>query len=314
MIRLVVRMAMTTKRVTLTTAADRADLVVRDLTGRSRSGVRGLFDHGCVTRDGAALDAGDRLAAGATVVVTFDAARHYKEKPRLPVNRALAIVFEDPHLIVVDKPAGLLSVPTPRGETDTLFDAVCRHVNRGPRLRKQVTVVQRLDRDTSGLLVFAKNRVVGAKLQAQLKARKPEREYVAFVAGHLALAKATFRSYLRTAEGLHEESTADPSLGKEAVTHYEVVERLRQATQVRVHLETGRRNQIRAHFAEAGHPVLGDTHYEPQRAAHPAWTAKRLALHAAGLGFVHPMTGARLRFASPLPDCFARFLVDAAQR
>ena len=215
---------------------------------------------------------------------------------------------------MVDKAAGILSVPTPKGETNTLFDEVARYVNRGPRMIKQVTVVQRLDRDTSGLLVFAKNKVVGARLQAQLTARKPEREYIALVAGHLDTAKGTFRSYLRTTPELHEQSTDDPDDGKEAVTHYEVVERLPQATSVRVHLETGRRNQIRVHFAEAGHPVLGDTHYEPNKARHPLWTAKRLALHAAGLGFVHPMTGARLRFSSSIPECFVRFCERARKR
>jgi 23S rRNA pseudouridine1911/1915/1917 synthase len=304
-------MAMTTKTTTLSAAASRADLVVRDLVGLSRSGVRGLFDHGCVTVADVVLDAGDPLPAGATVVVTYDEARRYREKPRFEASRAFSIVLEDRHLIVVDKAAGILSVPTPRGETNTLFDEVARYVNRGPRMIKKVTVVQRLDRDASGLLVFAKNKVVGEKLQAQFSARKPEREYIAFVAGHLDTAKGTFRSYLRTTEELHEESTDDPGEGKEAVTHYEVVERLHQATSVRVHLETGRRNQIRVHFAEAGHPVLGDTHYEPQKAAHPLWTARRLALHAAVLGFAHPITGAHLRFSSNMPECFVHFLKRA---
>jgi len=304
-------MAITTRSTTLAAASSRADLVVRDLTGLSRSAVRGLFDHGCVTMAEVTLGAGAPVPAGATVVVTWDMARRYKEKPSAQSSLAFTIVFEDQHLIVVDKPAGVLSVPTPRGETDTLFDEVARYVNRSPRMLKKVTVVQRLDRDTSGLLVFAKNKVVGARLQAQLTARKPEREYLAIVAGHLEDAAGTFRSYLRTTGELHEESTDDPLQGKEAVTHYQLVETVRQATCVRVHLETGRRNQIRVHFAEAGHPVLGDTHYAPDQAAHPLWKARRLALHAAGLGFVHPMTGAHLRFASSLPQCFVDFLARA---
>ncbi len=306
-------MALTTRRVTLPGPAPRADLVVRDLLGLPRSWVRGLFDHGCVTVDGGPLEAGDPVPAGATVTVTYDAARRYPERPAAAGRLAFRIVFEDQHVIVVDKPAGILSVPTPKGETDTLFDEVARYVNRGPRMLKQVTVVQRLDRDTSGLLVLAKNRVIGAKLQAQLKARKPEREYVALVAGRLDAGRGTFRSYLRTTDELHEESTDDPAEGKEAVTHWEVVERLRVATSVRVRLETGRRNQIRVHFAEAGHPVLGDPHYEPEKARHRLWTAPRLALHAAALGFVHPVTGKRLRFTSPLPEPFVRFLERARE-
>lgn len=307
-------MAVVSKQVALSQPASRADLVVRDLTGLSRSGVRGLFDHGCVTAGGARLAPGDPLPAGATVVVTYDGARRYKEKPRSEASPSFSIVFEDRHLVVVDKPAGVLSVPTWRGENDTLFDRVARYVNRGPRMIKRITVVQRLDRDTSGLLVFAKNKVVGERLQAQLVARKPERVYSALVAGPLAATEGTFRSYLRTTEELHEESTDDPRLGKEAVTHYEVVESLGDACHVRVRLETGRRNQIRVHFAEAGHPVLGDTHYAPAKAAHPLWTAPRLALHAVALGFVHPMTGVPLRFRSELPECFTQFFERARER
>lgn len=304
-------MAVTTKSATLSAAASRADLVVRDLTSLSRSAVRGLFDHGCVTLAETVLNAGDPLPAGATVVVTYDAARRYKERPRVEASPAFSLVFEDQHVIVVDKPAGILSVPTPRGETSTLVDAVARHVNRGRHGDKRVAVVQRLDWGTSGLLVFAKNEMARARLVAQFKARKPEREYFAIVAGHLGAATGTFRSYLRTTQDLHEQSTHDTRVGKEAVTHYEVIEPLRQATSVRVHLETGRRNQIRVHFSEAGHPVLGDTRYQPQRAAHALWTANRTALHAAVLGFDHPTTGAHLRFRSDLPECFARFLERA---
>jgi 23S rRNA pseudouridine1911/1915/1917 synthase len=304
-------MAIITQSLRLGCTSARADLVVRDMTCLSRSAVRGLFDHGCVAVAGSALKPGDPVAAGATLIVTYDPARRYSEKPRRPVNHSFSVVFEDRHLIVVDKPAGILSVPTPQGETDTLFDEVARYVNRGSRMVKQVTVVQRLDRDTSGLLVFAKNKVAGARLQAQLRAHKPKREYVAFVAGHVESERGTYRSFLHTTEDLHEVSTEDPSLGKEAVTRYEVLERLREATSVRVHLKTGRRNQIRVHFAETGHPVLGDPRYAPEIAAHPLWTSKRLALHAAALAFIHPMTGARLRFASPLPACFGQFLERA---
>lgn len=289
--------------------AARADLVVQAMVGGSRALVRGLFDHGCVAVNGALVDApGSVLPQGTLVSVTWDPRRRYAEKPRASVrSRAFRLAYEDGDLLVVEKHAGVLTVPTVKGERHTLVDEVSRYLSKGERITKEAWLVHRLDRDTSGLLVFGKSRAGAEALKAQFAARKPEREYVAIVAGDVQPDRGTIESFLATDEDLDQYSTDDPEEGKRAVTHFEVVERLRGSTLLKIRLETGRRNQIRVHFAERGHPVLGDERYEVERARHEAWPHRRLALHARVLGFVQPSTGRALRFEAPVPVEFEDF-------
>lgn len=297
------------KKAVLDTDTARLDLTVQALTGASRAIVRGMFDHGCVAVNGAkCVEAGRPGGRGDVVTVEYDDQQKYKEIPRTRLSRKFRIAFEDAHLIVVEKIAGVLTVPTDHGEQDTLVHEVARHFSKGQRITKRAYIVHRLDRDTSGVLVFGKTAQVAEALKQQFEARKPEREYAAIVAGQVRENRGTFRSFLATAEDLDQFSTHTPGEGKLAVTHYQVEARLRDATFVRVHLETGRRNQIRVHFSEVGHPVLGDVRYKPERAKHPMWKEKRLALHARTLGFTHPVTGQAVRVTSELPGVFLAFL------
>ena len=285
----------------------RADRLVQQLCGLSRSQIVGLFDHGCVTRNGAVTtQPAERLAVGDRVEVRYDAHQRYHPKPRPRRNLGFAIVFEDKHLIVVDKPADLLTVPTRRQETNTLQHKVedyVRHVSKA----HGAYPVHRLDRGVSGLLVFGKTQEMVRQLKDQFAANKPEREYVAIVAGRLKEKLGTFESLLATDKDLNRFSTEDAAIGQLAITHFRVVARLKGATLVQVRLETGRRNQIRVHFAEAGHPVLGDPRYQAELASHPQWPYERLALHARLLGFDHPVTGQAMRFEAPLPPEISRF-------
>lgn len=291
----------------------RVDRVVRRLTELSHNIVRGLMDHGGVTVNGEPCDDGARqLAEGDRLEIQYEPGRRYRERAAPRQEHGYRIVYEDPHLLVVDKAAGVLTVPTERDERSALVHALGRYLSRSQRVTRHVAVVHRLDRDTSGLLVFAKRRQVAEALKNQFRARKPEREYYAIVAGVLASAKGSFSTYLATDPSLSQYSTAHPERGKLAVTHYEVVRTVPGATLVRIHLETGRRNQIRVHFAEIGHPVLGDVRYRPDLARHGAWKVRRLALHAAALGFTHPETERTLRFESPLPPEFTEFLASAS--
>ena len=291
----------------------RIDRIVQELTGRSRGGVRGLFDHDCVRlNDEVCTEPGTSLKNGDSVTVRHDPKMRYREKPRQRGNAAFRLVFEDELLLVVDKAAAVLTVPSDRGEKNTLIDAVDHYLNRRGH-RGRAAVVHRLDRGTSGLLVFAKNPRVARELRDQFRVRNAEREYTAIVAGNVAREKGTFSSRLGTTKSLQRYSVrmgqGDEDDGTEsAVTHFRVEERLSGATSVRVRLETGRRNQIRVHFAEAGHPVLGDERYRADLAGHPAWKANRLALHAMVLGFEHPHSHEWLQFDSPLPAEFARFI------
>jgi len=164
----------------------------------------------------------------------------------------------------------------------------------------RVHVVQRLDRDTSGVLVLARTTFVRDRLQELFAEHDIERTYVAIVHGALDPPSGTFRSFLAEDDSLRVRSIADVASGKEAVTHYRTTRAGKRYSMLEVNLETGRRNQIRVHLSEAGHPVLGDTMYGQEKDAFP-----RLALHALHLAFVHPRTRKRVAFTSPLPDAMA---------
>jgi 23S rRNA pseudouridine1911/1915/1917 synthase len=226
----------------------------------------------------------------------------------MSTRQPFAVLYADEDVVVVEKRAGVLTVPTQRGESNTLVQQLRRHLGRGRAFAPRLEVVHRLDREVSGVLVFARSPAAGEALRKEFAEHRPEREYLAIVAGELPTDQGTFASRLVTGKGLQRFSTHREDLGEEAVTHYRVERRLARATQVSVRLETGRRNQIRVHFAEAGHPILGEQRYRPELARHPAWTARRLALHARLLAFAHPTTGGPLRFESPPPADFAAFL------
>ena len=195
-----------------------------------------------------------------------------------------SVVHLDSHVVVVAKDAGLLTTPA-HGEP-CLSEQLQAWIDRESFGRHALAVVHRLDRDTSGLLVFARSPAAAAFLARQFARHSVEREYVAVVAGSLAADQGTLRDELD---------------GKRAVTHYEVTARLSQATTIAVHLETGRRNQIRRHFATLGHPLLGERRFRPELAYNSAWPYGRLALHARVLGFDHPIGRQRLRFEAEIP-------------
>ena len=304
-------MAAVTKQVAVTAESPhvggRADRLIQELTGVSRSQVTGLFDHDCVHINGSpAKEPGQPLAEGDVVFLKYDNARRYHPQPR-PRYMGFDVVFEDADLIVVIKPPELLTVPTPRGDANTLIDRVSEYV-RKVRGGRGAFAVHRLDRGVSGLLVFGKRREISDRIRDQFEMHKPERRYVALVAGRVQQREGEFRSYLATDKALNRFSTDDEEVGQLAITHYRCFEDLPQATLVEVWLETGRRNQIRVHFAEAGHPVLGDPRYLPEEAKHRLWPYQRIALHAQTLAFDHPATGERLRFESQLPREMTEFL------
>lgn len=284
----------------------RIDRVVKTLVELSGSQIRGLFSHNCVRlNDALCIDGGVDVSPGDTVAVKYDIHRRYHEAPRAWEDETFTIVFEDEHIIVVDKASGYLSVPA-AGEKDSVLVRISTYLaHRGARERAQP--VHRLDRDVSGLLVFGKTREMAEKLQDQFEARKPEREYAAIVKGAVE-PEGSFESYLATSKSLQQFSTEKRDDAQLAITHYKRESMIQGASYVRVKLETGRRNQIRVHFADAGHPILGDPRYGADDSSHPQWRAKRIALHAALLGFKHPATGKPLRFSSPLPNSMRSFI------
>ncbi|MCZ6652858.1 MAG: RluA family pseudouridine synthase [Planctomycetota bacterium] len=305
-------MAMTTLSTTIDAAgAGRVDLVVRALSGTSRGQVRGLVDHGCVSINGGPCETiAAPVAAGDIVSIHYDPTQRYHEKKKRQDDRTFSVSFEDDHLIVVNKSAGLLTVPTDRNESNTLVERVSIYLSHSRRIR-EAWVVHRLDRDVSGLLVFGKHKPIADRLIAQFKRRKPQRVYAAIVAGVVSSDDGTLRSHLATSKSLGRFSTRPSRKTEAAITHYRVLSRMSDTTLVEVTLETGKRNQIRVHFADAGHPVLGDPRYKTKQAMHPRWIRKRIALHAKSLGFEHPLTGQAMTFESPLPAALEKFLVKS---
>jgi len=302
-------MAMTVLSTTIdANNAGRVDLVVRQLSGSSHSQVRGMVDHCCVSINGAPCeDISTPVAVGDCVSIQYDPMQRYHEKKKRWDDRTFDIAFEDDHLIVVDKSAGSLTVPTDRIKTNTLVDRVSVYLSHSRR-KRPAWIVHRLDREVSGLIVFGKHEAIAARLIEQFKQRTPRRIYAAIVAGVMSSDGGTFDSHLATGKNL-DRFVAPPSRNTEAaITHYRVLRRMSDTTLVEATLETGKRNQIRVHLADAGHPVLGDPRYKTEQATHPRWIRKRIALHAKLLGFEHPVSGKAMTIESPLPSALERFL------
>lgn len=231
-------------------------------------------------------------------------------KVRNPVadrRSPIEIVYEDDAIVVVQKPPALLTVPTLMRESRTVIGDLNRILQRR-HPAEEAFVVHRLDRGVSGILVFAKSVELAEVMRNQFAARKPKRQYNALVYGVLEKDLGTFDTFLATDEHLNRYSTEDEDSGQHAITHFRVLKRFVDTTLVEIRLETGRRNQIRVHFAEAGHPLLGDERYARHETLHKHWTSRRIALHALTLGIDHPTTGQPLFFESPLPDEFQTFI------
>ena len=225
-------------------------------------------------------------------------------------NIALNIVYEDEHLIVVDKPAGLVVHPAAGHSDGTLVNALLHHCNgqlSGIGGVQRPGIVHRIDRDTSGLLVVAKTDKAHEGLTKLFAAHIIERRYLAVVSGHPSPPAGTIRTQIgRSTTNRKKMAVLPEGKGKHAVTHYRTVENLKDAALVECKLETGRTHQVRVHMAHIGHPLIGDSTYNNRRKAFKFGPNQsyfnRQALHAVSLGFNHPVTGEKLGFESSLPD------------
>ena len=240
-----------------------------------------------------------------TAAVSFDANRKALPKAR----STLPILHEDEHVIVVDKPAGLLSVPTAAGtDEDTVLARVKDYAERLNPHRGYAERVHRLDRDTTGALAFALSREARARLIDAFRAHLIERRYLALVLGQPDEESGTVDAPVREEWVSGRRGVARPGEASQpARTHWTLRERLPGAALLEVQLETGRQHQVRVHLAHAGFPVLGDPVYGPPP-AHGRPLAQRPMLHAARLAFAHPITGARIEATSPLPPDFVKAL------
>jgi 23S rRNA pseudouridine1911/1915/1917 synthase len=222
-----------------------------------------------------------------------------------PRDADLRVVFEDDDLLVIDKPAGLVVHPAPGHGGRTVVAVLEGRIGGGAEGRPGI--VHRLDKDTSGLMIVARNQEAHRVLSAAIKARKVKREYLALVEGTLGSRTGTIDAPLGRDRRRRNRRAVRGAGEREARTHFEVVEVLPADTLVRVSLETGRTHQIRVHFAAIGHAVDGDREY----GAKGRHGRKRQFLHAARLGFEHPRTGKRLEFDSELPQDLSEALERA---
>jgi 23S rRNA pseudouridine1911/1915/1917 synthase len=290
-------------------AADAGTRLDKFLAARERAGSRpraaASLERGKVFVNGREMsltDAGTRLAAGDQVRLWIDRPGSAKRRTALGDDRDLRIVFEDDALIVLDKPPGVLAVPLARrGEARSVFEDLKAYL--GGRSRFRPLVVHRIDRDTSGLVVFAKTPAAQDALREQFKRREPERVYLAVVYGHPSPPAGTWRDTLVWDDKAliqKETSSRDPR-GKDAVCRYRVVERLHGASLVEVALVTGRRNQIRIQARLRGHTLIGEQRYVYGPDTLRPIAFARQALHAHRLAFRHPTDRRALVFEAPLP-------------
>ncbi len=225
--------------------------------------------------------------------------------PDTPEAIPLNVVFEDPVLLVIDKPVGLVVHPGSGNPRGTLLNALLHRVPQVAELPR-AGIVHRLDKDTSGLLVVAKTLMAHTDLVRQLQARTVKREYLALVYGEVDRAGTVDAPLARDPHNRTKRTVH--TMGKPAVTHYDVVERFPGLTLLRCKLETGRTHQIRVHMQHVGHPLVGEQTYTAGRRGHLRIPFPRQALHAERLGLIHPVTHEAMQWESPLPPDFASLL------
>ena len=216
-------------------------------------------------------------------------------KPRLG---GIDILFEDGDIIVIDKPAGLLTISTEREKSRTAYFILTDYVRKGvTKSRNRIFIVHRLDRETSGMMIFAKN--AETKFRLQSRWRETKKQYLAVVHGRCEKPANTITSYLAENHAHGVYTTTNPRQGKLAHTAYKVLKETKDLSLLQVDLLTGRKHQIRVHLAAIGHPVVGDERYGKEDKRYP-----RLALHAHSISFEHPFSGASLTFATNVPGFF----------
>ena len=280
-------------------------LLSEALSGYSRSFVQSLFENGLVTCNGKAVQKSFKPKCGDTVEFTVPEPREISLEPE---NIPLDIFYEDDDLLVVNKPRGMVVHPAPGNYEGTLVNALLYHCKgklSGINGVIRPGIVHRIDKDTSGLLLVAKNDSAHISLSSQISAHSLDREYSAVIHGRLKEQEGVVDAPIGRSTSDRKKMCVTAQNSKNAVTHYRVLEEYKEFSYIALKLETGRTHQIRVHMAYLGHPVAGDPIYGPKNGVA---SLNGQCLHACVLGFIHPSTGEHIRLEAPLPDYFTDFL------
>jgi 23S rRNA pseudouridine1911/1915/1917 synthase len=282
-------------RYTVTESMELMKWLIAQFPEKGRNAIKALLSHKQVSIEGKVVTQFNLLLKqGQEVVIEW--ARVVEEEPLL----GLSIIYEDADLIIIDKQAGLLSVATEEEKQLTAYRQLTEHV-RGKEAKSRIFVVHRLDRDTSGVMMFAKSEAIQQKLQNEWRETVSDRVYIAVVEGKVRKSEGTIKSWLTESKTLKMYSSPTPNGGQEAITRFKTLKTSAAYSLLEIRLDTGRKNQIRVHMESIGHPIMGDKKYGAVRN-----TLGRLGLHASILAFTHPATGKAMHFESKIPEKFTR--------
>jgi 23S rRNA pseudouridine1911/1915/1917 synthase len=288
-----------TKEITLgvTESTSLMPFLISSLPNKSRDNIKSLLRNRQVLVNGEPVTQyNHELGPGDSVVIS-------SARPTGGLMaRNMRLVYEDEHLIVIDKNAGLLSIASDNEKYLTAYNILSSYV-KSQRPSNRIFIVHRLDRDTSGLMMFARSEKVQSLLQRDWKHNVTARTYVALVEGEIKEPEGVIKSYIYESKALIMHSTKNPEKGELAITRFRLLKNSRDYSLLEVTLETGKKNQIRLHMQEIGHSIAGDRKYGASTSP-----VGRLGLHASVLAFIHPVTGKEMRFESRIPAKFRRLV------
>lgn len=284
------------KEYRVSSSCELMEFLLKTLPKTSRNNVKSLLSHRLVMVDGSVVSQYNFMLAKGDIVQISKTPIKVQEK--LNTKKTLNIIYEDDDFIVINKPSGLLSIASDREKEVTAYRMVMDYI-RAINPRDRVYVVHRIDKDTSGILMFSKDEKLKNDLQDSWNQLVKKRGYYAIVEGKLEKKQGTYKSWLRETRTNIMYSSHTPGDGQEAITHYKVMKENSKFSLVDVHIDSGRKNQIRVHMMDLGHKIVGDTKYGAQ--TNPL---KRLGLHAYELEFIHPYTKKIMSFNSNVPQTF----------
>lgn len=279
-------------------AGTRADVFLAAKLGVSRSNMQKLLEDGRVKRGEKIIKANYKVRAGEMFVVDIPEPEPIEA---VPENIPLDIIYEDDDVVVLNKARGMVVHPAPGNYTGTLVNALLYHCSNLSGINSAIRpgIVHRLDKDTSGIMIVAKNDAAHISLSQQIQSKTAVRTYLAVVRGNIKTDSGTIETQIARDKTDRKKMAVVKEGGREAITDYQVLERFGKYTLVRCKLRTGRTHQIRVHMEYLGYPLVGDPKYSPMKTP---FGIKGQALHSHTLEFTHPRTGERMKFEAPLPE------------